>query len=123
MAKILLADDDQLLRDLYQMKFEKSHHDITLVADAQELLEHLKSEKPDVILVDRRLGDTDGITLLSQIRAQDNGATARIIVLTNMEPTHEDMETINKYQPAEYLIKEKIDLNDLVKKVADSAKT
>jgi two-component system alkaline phosphatase synthesis response regulator PhoP len=123
MAKVLLADDDVMLRELYQMKFEKSGHEIKLADDAETFFKFLETYQPDVLLVDRRLGDGDGIQMLPKIREQKNSKSTPIIILTNMEPTTEDVEAIKKYKGVEYLIKDKVDLNDLVARVTNLAKS
>ena len=117
MANILLADDDQILIDLYQLKFTKAGHKIAFANDSQEALAKVASQKPDIIFLDRRLGDQDGLALLGEIRKTANGKTIPIIMLTNMDPTAEDYSKVKQYAPTEYLIKGKVDLNDLVKKV------
>lgn len=122
MANILLADDDQMLLDLYKLKFTKAGHKLFTAQDAGEVLEQLKILKPDVLLLDRRLGDSDGLELLGQIRQTENGKTVPAIILTNMDPSLEDYAKVKQHSPAEYLIKEKTDLNDLVKKVSGLAK-
>lgn len=117
MSKILLGDDDQMLIDLYTLKFTKLGHEVTAATDAKTFLEKFQEDKFDFLLIDRRLGEDDGLQLFQQIRAQESGKTVPVIVLTNLDPTAEDMEIVKKYPPAEYLIKEKIDLNELVEKI------
>lgn len=121
MANILLADDDEMLLDLYQMKFGKSGHKVAAVREYKEVLPQIESAKPDVVLLDRRLGAQDGLALLAEIRKSANGKNIPVIVLTNMDPTLEDIAAVRQLGPAEYLIKEKVELNDLVKKVSELA--
>jgi len=122
MAEILLADDDQMLRDLYQLKFSKAGHNIVLAQDAREALARITETKPDVILLDRRLGEDDGLLLLGKIRQMESVKNVPALLLSNQDPTAEDLAEIKKLAPAEYVIKEKIELNDLVRKVSELAK-
>ena len=85
------------------------------------MLAYLAAQKPDIILLDRRLGDQDGMALLGELRKTENGKTVPVIMLTNMDPTLEDLATVKQLAPAEYIVKEKIELNDLVKKVSEFA--
>jgi DNA-binding response OmpR family regulator len=123
MANILLADDDQTLQDLYQLKFSKAGHHVIPALDATEAITQLNVGKPDIILLDRRLGNGDGLVVLQQMRDLPNGKAVPVIILSNMEPESSDLETLKTLAPAEYKIKEKTDLNDLVSHIAQVIKS
>lgn len=120
MATILIADDDPILMDLYRLKFTKKGHEVREAPSREKLLSELKDKAPDLILLDRRLNDADGLELLSEIRTQDNGKAVPVFLLTNMEPTPEDLATVKKLEPAKYLIKERVDLDDLNRTIVET---
>ena len=66
-TKILVVDDDPSLRTLMKMRLEAAGYKLTLVQSGTAALDRAAEEVYSVALVDMRLGDTDGITLLEQL--------------------------------------------------------
>lgn len=66
-AKILLVDDDPGILNLLKLHLEAAHYSVTLAESSSEALTHATAEIFDVAIVDLRIGDEDGITLLEQL--------------------------------------------------------
>ncbi len=78
-AKILVIEDEELQRtELLDLLKEANFH-VEGAASGHEALEKLESEYFDIVLIDRRLPDTDGIELLKQIKALDPTIDAIIV--------------------------------------------
>jgi len=79
-ARVLIADDHQILaegvRGLLEPKFEV----VGVVADGRELLTAAKKLKPDVIVADVTMPSLNGIEAAAQLR--DAGITAKVVFLT-----------------------------------------
>ena len=116
MKTILVVDDDQMLLEMYQMKFSRLGYNLQIVSEPQNLLQEIEKSKPAIILLDRRLGNVDGLQLLKNIRRSPAKDTPAFL-LTNMEPTAEEMATVKALGNTEYLIKEHNDLNTLSEKI------
>ncbi len=67
--KILLADDDQSLRRVFQFKLEKEGHEVETVEDGQQALDRLGEESWDLMISDIRMPNVSGIELLQKARA------------------------------------------------------
>lgn len=68
--KVLFVEDEPSLRTSYQ-RFFGSRYDLVFAATGAEALTKVREETPDVMVLDMRLPDTNGIEVLRQIR-QDN---------------------------------------------------
>ncbi|MDG6934598.1 MAG: response regulator [Nitrososphaerota archaeon] len=79
-GSILLVDDDQGIRDTLAMVLKSYGHSVKCAASAKEALDMLKGADFDVLLVDIRLPDIDGIQLLH--RVPDETPRSRAIVIT-----------------------------------------
>ena len=66
--KVLFVEDDPLVRSMYE-RFFASVHDVTFAASGAEALQRLESLTPDVVVLDMRLPDTDGVALFQTIRS------------------------------------------------------
>lgn len=95
MANILIADDHPFFRMGVITMLEASGHTLVGAAnDAAEALQILRSADPEILLLDIRLPDTDGITLLRELRESDDNR--RIIILT-VELTDEQLGAALKW--------------------------
>ncbi len=70
--KILLADDDPVLRRLLPLQIAAKDFEILTVESAKEVLELLREEDFEVILLDVNLPDASGVEILSSIRKAEN---------------------------------------------------
>ncbi len=68
--KILLVDDQDELRSLLSDTFRARGYEVTEAADGASLRASLAGPQPDVVLLDLKLPDSDGLDLLSLIKKQ-----------------------------------------------------
>jgi DNA-binding response OmpR family regulator len=73
MSKILVADDDEVIRMLYEDELTEEGYDVITYSDGLRFMEMIEHERPDLIVMDIRLGGHNGLDLLLEIRkAYDN---------------------------------------------------
>jgi len=66
MANILVVDDELGIRDLlWEILNDEGHH-VELAENAAQARAHRQSERPDLVLLDIWMPDTDGVTLLKE---------------------------------------------------------
>lgn len=80
MAKILIIDDDGIVRDALKAILGQKGHTVLTARGGMEGLELLKSASPDLILLNQDLPGMTGSEVLTEIRRVNSGA--RVIVLT-----------------------------------------
>ena len=79
MEKILIADDEQLMRQLVIDFLKPEGYEIVEAGDGKEALEKYRSEHPDLILLDVMMPGYDGWTVCREIRRE---STVPIMILT-----------------------------------------
>src|SRR5512135_1624394 len=79
-ARLLVVDDDQNLLELAQTKLSASNYDVAVASDGEEALKLAKSGDFDLAIVDLRLADQDGMTLMERLHSLDSGMP--VIILT-----------------------------------------
>ena len=66
-TKILVADDDPGLRDIFKIIFEKAGYDVQLLEDASRIFKK-NFRVPDIFLVDKFLSGIDGVDVCSFLK-------------------------------------------------------
>jgi two-component system response regulator RegX3 len=79
MAKVLVVEDEQSLREALVFFLEKEGHDVVIAVDGEEALQVFESSRADLILLDLMLPKIDGNQVCKQIRLTSN---VPIIMLT-----------------------------------------
>ncbi len=82
MAKILYVEDDEMNRDMLSRRLQRRDHEILLAMDGQEGLDKMKSENPDLVLMDMGLPVIDGWEATIQAKADDEIKSIPIVALT-----------------------------------------
>ncbi len=83
--KVLLVDDDDMLRKMTEVLLSKQGFEVTAVENGSKTLQQLKFMLPDVILMDVMMPDMDGFTVCREIRANPATAGVPIIMLTALD--------------------------------------
>jgi len=78
--KILLIDDEVDFLELIRERLESWGYSVIPVTNGNEALEAVEAKKADVVLLDYKMVDMDGIAILKRIRKIDNALP--VIMLT-----------------------------------------
>ena len=68
MHKLLIVDDEEDVRDFAANFFRKRKLDVNTAGSGEEALETVKINKPDLVLLDIRMGGISGIQTLAEIK-------------------------------------------------------
>jgi len=115
---VLLVEDDVFLSSILKSRLEKEGMTVIHARDGQEAIDMLKTQKPDVILLDLILPKKSGFEVMEQIRQDPQLENAPIIIISNLGQP-EDIEKGKNLGAVEYFIKAKTSIEDLVKNVMD----
>jgi DNA-binding NtrC family response regulator len=86
-AKLLVADDEKNLRELYQMELEDEGYQVETAANANEVLTKIEASEYDVIVLDIQMPGMSGIDLLQKIMARDK---RQPVILNTAYPSYRD---------------------------------
>lgn len=81
-ARILVADDDEDIRDLVATKLELGGYEVRSVRDGDMALEVIRSWAPDLAVLDLAMPGMDGLDVLREVRRDPEVSETRIVILT-----------------------------------------
>ena len=82
MAKILYVEDNEMNRDMLSRRLSRRGHEVLLAFDGQAGLDMMKSESPEIVLMDMGLPVLDGWEATTQAKADPEINMIPIIALT-----------------------------------------
>lgn len=100
--KILVVDDEELIRRFLKETLERKHLDVTLAKDGMEAMKALKNSSFDLIITDMKLPDITGIDILK--KAKELYPSTVVIVITAFGTIENAVDAI-KLGAFTYLIK------------------
>ena len=80
MARILVVDDEESVRNLLDTVLTRKGHEVLLADGGRKGLELFHTKRPQLTILDLLMPDLTGIDVLQSIRAQDE--QAHVIILT-----------------------------------------
>ena len=124
MAKVLIVEDDAILVEMYQAKFELEGHDVQIATNGEQCLEVLKTFVPELILLDILMPKLNGFHVLKEIKKQPDLRQIPVILLTNLGEAEVDMnkELASALGVSDYLIKSHHTPDEVVEKVMKTLK-
>ena len=82
MSKILIVEDNEMNRDMLSRRLTRRGYEIVVAQDGQEGLDKMRSETPDLVLMDMGLPVLDGWQAMSQAKASEDISGIPVIALT-----------------------------------------
>ncbi|MFJ5623742.1 response regulator [Peribacillus loiseleuriae] len=89
MKRILLAEDEAVLRMLIVDTLEDEDYIVDEAADGQEALDYLKSEKYDLVILDYMMPVYTGLELIEKIKAGESLGLSKIMMLSAKSQAYE----------------------------------
>ena len=85
--KILTVDDEIEICNIFYDFFTPKGHEVIKATSGKEAIEKVKAEKPDLVFLDIRMPQMDGIEVLKQIKTIDKSITVIMVTVLKDEET------------------------------------
>ena len=118
--KILVAEDDEAMREIVTHKLLNHGFVVKAARNGKEALELIRSEKPDLVLLDLLMPEVDGFGVLESVRKDPDKkiAETKVIVLSNLW-SNEDILKAQSFEVKEFLVKAYFTPEEIYKKVLE----
>lgn len=114
MTKIMLVEDDNNLREIYEARLLAEGYEIVSAKDGEEALAMAVKEKPDLIISDIMMPKISGFDMLDILRSTPETKNTKVIMMTALSQT-EDKARADKLGADRYLVKSQVTLEDVAK--------
>lgn len=115
-SKVLMADDDKMLIDMYKERLELAGYNITTCANGEEALAKIREIKPDIVLLDIMMPKVNGYETLASLKSDPQTKDIPVVMLSAL------MRDFNREKAVEagaddYLIKSEAMPADVITKI------
>ncbi|MEA3357209.1 MAG: response regulator [Patescibacteria group bacterium] len=114
--KILVIEDEQFLRQLISRKLSSEGYTVVEALDGEDGLIKIKTERPDLVLLDLILPGINGFTVLSKVKNDPEISNIPIIILSNLGQD-DDIDKGRKLGAVDYLIKTRFTPAEIIQKI------
>ncbi|HVB37115.1 MAG TPA: response regulator [Vicinamibacterales bacterium] len=115
--KVLIAEDDSAVRQLYVMLIRRQGFDATAVEDGRVALRQFEQEGADLILADLNMPGLDGLELIRRVRGLPGGDRVPIIAMSGQEPQR--AEAAARRAGADLFLAKPMSVTECVQQIAE----
>ncbi|MFQ6137407.1 MAG: response regulator transcription factor [Candidatus Hydrothermarchaeales archaeon] len=113
MSKIMVVDDEELVRSILKFLLEKEGYAVVEASDGEECLDKVAAERPDLILLDIMLPGIDGWEVCKKIKEDEETKDIPVIVLTVRTSDADKLKSL-RYSHADVHIDKPYDNEELL---------
>jgi CheY-like chemotaxis protein len=118
MAKVLLVEDDNNLREIYEARLQAEGYEISSAQDGEQALVVAKQFKPDLVISDVMMPKISGFEMLDILRNTEGLKNTKVIMLTALGQA-EDKTRADSLGADRYLVKSQVTLEDIIRSAHD----
>lgn len=123
MNKILLVEDDKFLSTALGDKLTREGFTVIKAVNGQEAVTKIRSQQPDLILLDLIMPQKNGFEVLAEIKLEQTFKHIPVIVLSNLGQ-EADIKKAKELGAVDYLVKSDVEMRTVVEKIkAELAKS
>ncbi|HYC79411.1 MAG TPA: response regulator [Candidatus Binatia bacterium] len=115
-TRILIVEDEEILLTALSEELKQEGFQVTGAKDGVEGVEKVKSEKPDLVLLDLVMPRLDGIGALKQMKDDPEIKDIPVVILTNLSDYDKISDALS-LGAMDYLVKANYRLEELVNKI------
>jgi two-component system alkaline phosphatase synthesis response regulator PhoP len=102
--KILLVEDDQFVLKAYKAAFEKTGYQVDYIEHGSEVLDYLKHNNVNIVMLDLMMPDKNGFEVLTEIKNDSDMIKPPVIVMSNLGQDS-DKQKVKELGAVDYIVK------------------
>ncbi|OGY99897.1 MAG: hypothetical protein A3E09_02560 [Candidatus Liptonbacteria bacterium RIFCSPHIGHO2_12_FULL_60_13] len=114
--RIVIVEDEIALVKVLGEKFKREGFDVSVATNGEDAVRVIRSQEPDLVLLDLILPKKDGFAVLQEMKADPELKPIPVVVLSNLGED-ENLKRALKMGAVDYLVKTQHPINEVVEKV------
>ena len=119
MTRIVVADDDRMFRKVAETTLRRLGYAVATASDGEEALQLIRSERPDMIVLDLIMPKLQGFNVLTILKQDALTSAIPVIVLSSLTQEQDKQEALDLGAVA-YFNKTTFSMSELVKQVENT---
>lgn len=116
MKKIIIVEDEEILRNLLQKKLTAEGYSVEAAENGEEGLMKIRANKPDLILLDIIMPKMGGFEMLEEMQKDESIKGIPVVVVSNSgQPV--EIDRAQKLGAKDWLVKTEFDPQEVIDKV------
>jgi len=116
MKKIIIVEDEEILRNLLQRKLTEEGYEVEAAQDGEEGLKKIKEDRPDLILLDIIMPKMGGFEMLEAMQKEEGLTDIPVIVVSNSgQPV--EIDRAQQLGASDWLVKTEFNPQEVIDKV------
>lgn len=120
-GKIVIAEDDKYISIAYKDGLGRAGFEVITALDGQSAIDQIKSQAPDLVLLDLIMPVKNGFEVLTEISADKILKKIPVIILSNLGQ-NTDISKGKELGAVDYLIKSDFSMKDVIEKIESHLK-
>jgi len=114
--KVLIIEDEDVLRNVLAKKLEKEGYEVIVAADGEAGMNSIRNENPDMILLDIMLPKKNGYQILEEMHGDEELKKIPVLVISNSgQPV--EVRKILELGACDYLVKADFEPQEVIDKM------
>jgi DNA-binding response OmpR family regulator len=119
--RVLFVQDDPAVAEMYKLKLELDGYQVTIVSGRQQLIDASATVRPDLVYLDIRRREQDGIEMLRALRHDGPTKEVPVIILSDQRPEEMVSRGLTT-NVMDYVVRANVALTSLADNVEDWAR-
>jgi CheY-like chemotaxis protein len=116
MKKIIIVEDEEILRNLLQKKLENEGYEVDVAEDGEQGIRKIRETSFDLILLDIIMPKMGGFDVLEAMQKDENISDIPVIVISNSgQPV--EIDRAQKLGARDWIVKTEFDPQEVINKV------
>jgi DNA-binding response OmpR family regulator len=116
--RVLVVEDEEELNSAYCLILSAEGYDVSNAFDGNDGLDQLEKANPDLILLDLRMPNLDGVGFLRAANIPETYPQTKVVVFTNFD-VNEEIKEAFELGAHRYVLKANVSPSELVKLVSE----
>lgn len=114
MTRVLIAEDEKFIANLYKLNLENAGISVAIAGDGAEAVKMIQKSKPELLLLDLLMPKMDGFAVLEWLKDnKKKGYAVPVVIVTNLSQKL-NQKRCEELGAADYVVKSDVGVDEIL---------